>query len=243
MFGLAPTGEPFVLFGASHLLAVATVVAACIALAVGTPRLGPRGQASLRWSLASFALANSLAWDLWQRAHGIWSAAYSLPVHLCTLSVPLAALMLATRSRRLYEVLYFWGFAGATQALITPDLQASGHNFPHFVYLIFWTSHGVILWALIFAAAAWRYRPTAQAIITAFLATNALLVAVGLINRITGGNYMFLARPPAYATLLDLLGPWPWYLLVGQGLALLAFVLVYLPYAVADWRAGRDLRC
>lgn len=233
-FGLGFDGPPFVLFSAAHLLPLAAVAGLCVLVALLTPRLGPRGQARLRWGLAAFALANWLGWDLWQLANGLWSLQYSLPLHLCTLSVPLTAVMLATRSSTLYQLLYFWGFAGATQALLTPDLQASGYNFPHFVYWIFWTSHGVILWAVVFAGAAWGYRPTWRSILTAFLITNAVLAAVGVVNWLTGGNYMFVARKPDYATLLDYLGPWPWYIIPLQLIGLAAFVIVYLPYALRD---------
>ncbi|MFV9506233.1 MAG: TIGR02206 family membrane protein [Oscillochloridaceae bacterium umkhey_bin13] len=236
MYGLYPSGEPFILFGPSHILALVAVIAISFAVALGTPRLGPRGQQWLRWSLAVFCLSNTIAWDLWQRAHGIWSIAYSLPLHLCTLSVPLAAIMLATRNYKLYQLLYFWGFAGATQAMLTPDLQASGHDFPHFVYLIFWTSHGCIWWAVLFAGAAWGYRPTWRSIGLVFVITNLIMLLVGLVNWLTGGNYMFIARTPDYASLLDFFGPWPWYILVVQLIALVLFVLLYLPYAWRDRR-------
>lgn len=235
MFSLTYDGPPFRLFGHEHILALVAVALVCLLVALITPRLGPRGQSGLRWSIACFALANTITWDLWQRAHGIWHMAYSLPLHLCTLSVLLAAILLFSRSYRLFELLYFWGFAGATQALLTPDLQASGHNFPHFVYIIFWTSHGVILWAVIFAMAAWRYRPTWRSFPRVALSTNLILIPIGLTNWLTGGNYMFLARKPDYATLLDLMGPWPWYIIPLQLIGLSICVLVYLPIALYDY--------
>lgn len=234
LFGLSYGGPPFTLFSPQHLLGLALVVVGCLLVAFLVPRLAPRAQTAVGWGLAAFCLANWLAWDAWQLANGLWSPRYSLPLHLCTLSVPLAALMLATRNRILFQLLYFWGFAGATQALLTPDLQASGFNAPHFVYWIFWTSHGTILWAVLFAMAAWGYRPTWRSIGVAFVATNLVLIPVGLVNWLTGGNYMFIARKPDYATLLDLLGPWPWYIIPLQLIALAAFVLVYLPLALRD---------
>jgi hypothetical integral membrane protein (TIGR02206 family) len=234
IFGTAFEGPPFRLFSPEHLLPLAAIVAICVLIALLTPRLGPRAQARLRWGLAAFCLANWLAWDVWQRANGLWNVQFSLPLHLCTFSVPFAALMLATRRYRLYEVLYFWGFAGATQALITPDLTANGYNIPHFVYWIFWTSHGVILWAVVFAAAAWGYRPTWGSIWRAVLATNLFMLFVGLVNWLTGGNYMFIARTPDFPSLIDFLGPWPWYIIWLQLIGIAAFVVVYLPYAIAD---------
>ncbi|NTU83099.1 MAG: TIGR02206 family membrane protein [Chloroflexales bacterium] len=233
--GLSYDGPPFTLLSAQHLLPLLAVAAVCVLIAVLTPRLSPWAREALRWALAAFCVANWLGWDLWQLANGLWSVRYSLPLHLCTLSVPLAAALLLTRSSTLYQVLYFWGFAGATQAMLTPDLQASGYNFPHFVYWIFWTSHGVILWAVVFAAAAWGYRPTWRSLLSVVLITNGALIAVGLVNWLTGGNYMFIARKPDYPTLLDYLGPWPWYIISLQLIGLAAFALVYLPYAIRDW--------
>jgi hypothetical integral membrane protein (TIGR02206 family) len=234
-FGLEYSGPPFTLFSPQHLVPLAAIAAICVLIAVATPRLSAGGRARLRWGLAAFCVANWLGWDVWQRANGIWSAQFSLPLHLCTFSVPFAAVMLATGRYRLYEVLYFWGFAGATQALITPDLTSNGYNIPHFVYWIFWTSHGVILWAVVFAAAAWGFRPTWSSIWRAFLATNLFMLVVGLANWLTGGNYMFIARKPAFPSLLDYLGPWPWYILLVELIGVAAFVLVYLPYAIRDW--------
>lgn len=239
LVGLGYNGPPFTLFSPAHLLPLAAIFLICILIGFITPRLGPVGREYGRWGLALFACANWIGWDLWQIVNGIWNVAYSLPLHLCTFSVPLSALMLVTRNYRLYEVLYFWGFAGGTQALLTPDLTASGYNFPHFVYWIFWTSHGVVLWAVVFATAAWAYRPTAQSILRVAVITNLFVLVVAPVNWLTGGNYLYIARKPEFPSLLDYLGPWPWYILPLQALGLLACGLVYLPYAVHDFRQSR----
>jgi len=51
---------------------------------------------------------------------------------------------------------------------------------------------------------------------------------------VLGSNYLFLAYKPPAATLLDYLGPWPWYFLsmVAIGLALAS--LLYLPFWIKD---------
>jgi hypothetical integral membrane protein (TIGR02206 family) len=53
-------------------------------------------------------------------------------------------------------------------------------------------------------------------------------------------NYMFLKHPPLGGSLIDLLGPWPWYLLSLMGVALVLFVLAYLPYAISDKMKARQ---
>jgi uncharacterized membrane protein YwaF len=62
------------------------------------------------------------------------------------------------------------------------------------------------------------------------LATAALAIVAGAADILTGGNYMYLARPPASPTLLALLGPWPWYVAGGTVIAVLILVLLDLPF-------------
>jgi uncharacterized membrane protein YwaF len=56
------------------------------------------------------------------------------------------------------------------------------------------------------------------AIIVGFTAIAAVATLV------TAGNYMFLRRKPAHDSLLDVMGPWPVYILVAAGVGLLMFL-------------------
>ena len=44
------------------------------------------------------------------------------------------------------------------------------------------------------------------------------------------GNYMYLRRPPRGDSLLDLMGPWPWYIASVAALALALFWLLDRPF-------------
>ena len=64
-----------------------------------------------------------------------------------------------------------------------------------------------------------------------------VLAAIGTLA--SGGNYMFLRHPPRQDSLLDLMGPWPWYIPAAAALALALFWLLDRPF---DGRRARRLR-
>ncbi|MFZ1424078.1 MAG: hypothetical protein WAS55_09660, partial [Saprospiraceae bacterium] len=70
----------------------------------------------------------------------------------------------------------------------------------------------------------------------AIVGANVYLVFSILVNLLTGGNYFFSMRKPESASLLDHLGPWPWYLFTGQIVMAALFLLLYLPIW---WWQGR----
>lgn len=239
LFSLTFPGTPLELFSATHLLALAAVVASCVVLAavLAPLRNAPGPREAFRHGLAWFTLLNFAVWYVWEWQVGLSSWAYSLPLQVCTVSLLLCPWMLWSRKVWLFELCYFWGFAGATQALLTPDL--SPYNFPHFVAFQFFISHACILWCVIFMLVVERYRPHWSSLARVIPLTIAWMGVAGLGNMLTGGNYMYVARKPPVPTLLDYLGPWPWYVLVLVAIGSVMMVLVYLPFVFADLSAKR----
>jgi hypothetical integral membrane protein (TIGR02206 family) len=66
--------------------------------------------------------------------------------------------------------------------------------------------------------------------VRAFGATAAVAACAALASALTGGNYMYLRERPESASLLDLLGPWPWYVAGAAAVGLALFVLLDLPF-------------
>jgi uncharacterized membrane protein YwaF len=65
------------------------------------------------------------------------------------------------------------------------------------------------------------------------------MLFVAGVNRAIGSNYLFIAHKPDVATALDLLGPWPWYIAGMQIVGIILAVVLYLPFAIKDWREKR----
>lgn len=228
-------GEPFQLFGTAHLIGLALVALAITLLIIVGRRSNARTRRALRYGLATVLVVNETLWHLWNWSIGAWSIQTMLPLHLCSLMVWLCAYMLVKEDYRLYEFIYFLGIGVAMQALITPD--AGKYGFPHFRFFQVLVSHGAIVGSAIYMTLVEGNRPHWSSLLKVGIGANIYLLFVGLVNGLIGSNYMFIASKPATASLMDIMPPWPWYILVIEGIGLVAIVALYLPFALHDARA------
>lgn len=233
-------GEPFALFGRAHLVATCLVLLALLPVLLPRSCWSDRARNVFRFALAGALLALELGRHAWFLANGLWSVQGMLPLHFCTISVWLSVVALATRSRGAYEPLYFLGLGGATQALITPSLAPYG--FPHVLALQTYASHTGIVMATLFLTRIEGFRPTPQSLLRLILAVAAYVPAVFALNLAIGSNYLFLAAKPEFATAMDWMPAWPWYIGVLIALALAIALLLYLPFLIADRRAATGIR-
>src|SRR5579864_290978 len=131
------------------------------------------------------------------------------------------------RTRFAFEVSYFWGLGGTLPGLFTPDVP--GH-FPEPVYFQYYAEHGLLVLGAFYLVVALRMRPAQRAVLRVSIATAIYATAVGVVDYLTGGNYLFLRNLPPTRTLLDYMGPWPWYIVTLTVLAIGVFSLLYMPF-------------
>lgn len=86
----------------------------------------------------------------------------------------------------------------------------------------------MMIWVVFYFTWVKEYRPTIWSVVKVFVFLNILLPIVIVINKLVGGNYMFLSHKPSTPSLLDYLGPYPWYLLSLEGLLLLLSLFIWL---------------
>lgn len=219
---------PAVIFGPAHLVVLTMVV-------VGTPLLcwrarrdpGARWLLGVRRGLSLLLILNQVVWQVERLATDRWTPEEALPCHLCDAALFAAAWALWRPDALAFELGYFWGLAGTLQGLITPNIP---EDFPDYEFFRFFVMHAGIPVGMVFLAAGLGMRPRRGAVLRMVLWTNAMAAVAAVINLVSGGNYMFLREPPPSGSLLDLLGPWPWYILVAEGFALVMFLLLALPF-------------
>ena len=163
---------------------------------------------------------------------GVWTVKYDLPLQLTDAVSAAAVLALLTRRALLVELVYFWSLTASLQALLTPDL---GQSFPSVYYFTYFGYHTGAVAAACFLVFGCRLYPRPGASLRVFALTLAFAAVAGAADLLTGGNYMYLRNKPAHNSLLNLMGPWPWYIVSTAALAVAMLGVLQL---VAD--AVRD---
>lgn len=223
----------FHLFGTAHLLTMAVFVCAVVAFYLFRRRLR-NDRDIIRISVGWVLLFSRVSISVWYVATDNWAVEESLPFHLCNLAAIFCGIMLLTMSRYLFEIFYFIAIGGAMQAILTPNLS---EGFPQFLYFQFFLSHFFIFLAPLILCWLYDFTVTIRALLKSFAALNGIAAAMYGINRLLSANYMFLMHKPETASLLDYLGPYPYYILSLEAVALLIYVLLYVPFALR--RRGR----
>ena len=212
----------FIMFSTQHMSAIGVLLLFIIALYVWRDRI--RGNrmilSTIRYSLIVLLALTEIGLNIWYLTNHLWDVRYTLPLELCSVTLILSIIMLLTKSDKLYQILYFAGIAGAFQAMLTPSLF---YGYPHFRYFQYFIAHRAIILSPLYMTWIEQHKPRWKSIGWSLLFLNALAIVVGIVNYVIGSNYMFLNHKPDTASALDLLGPYPYYLLAEEGVALLFF--------------------
>ncbi|HVT60889.1 MAG TPA: TIGR02206 family membrane protein [Thermoanaerobaculia bacterium] len=228
----------FHLFGPSHWAVLIMTVAVPVGLALLVRR--PRGRSWIRpiaYGLAALLVVNEVFEILYVARINPGDLKNHLPFQLCDWVIIACVVALLCRHQLAYELAYLWGLGGTLQAVLTPDLV---EDFPRYHFFAFMIAHSGVIAAILFLTLGMRMRPYPRSILRAFLWSQIYLAVTAGVNLALGTNYGYLCHKPLQASLLDVLGPWPYYILSLEALGLVMFALVYAPFAVGDWlRRGR----
>lgn len=215
-------------FSAEHL----AVLAATAALAVTAGLLARRDREGAWTRIGARALAvvlvlNALVFRAVHQADRGFAARTDLPLQLTDAATVAAVIALWWGSPLAFELTWFWAGSATVQALLTPDLRQS---FPDYRWWWFVIEHAGVIVAAVLMAWGMRRTPRPGAVLRAYawtLAVTGLAVAGCLMF---DGNYMYLRHTPPGGSLLDLMGPWPWYIASVAALALALFWLLDRPF-------------
>lgn len=212
------------LLGPLHLslLAVTGILAVAFALLCRGHLLRLR---TVRRTLGVLLALNEVIWWIWRYSReGIRLT--NLPLQLCDVGVWLAVASGFSDAALVLELAWFVGMTGAAMALLTPDLYSPWPTYPA-VY--FFLAHGGIVITIAVTVFGGRMKFPQRSVWRSLGFLLLYAAILGIFDRISGANYMYLMRKPASESLLNAMGPWPWYIASAAALACMLFWLLWLP--------------
>jgi hypothetical integral membrane protein (TIGR02206 family) len=224
-FGGSYQEYDFNMFSVSHQSVIVIVCAVLIGLYRFRRQLGSYLGRKTEIITAFFLLLIEAIYHAWMITTDSWKVSHAIPLELCSISLFLAVFLLLTQKKIMYDILLFTGLLGASQALLTPYLN---FGFPHFRFFHFFAVHAFLMIVPLYFTWVKGYKPTIYSVGKTMLFLNLLIPLVLGVNNWTGGNYLYLSHKPASASLLDVLGPYPWYIFSLEGLALVLSLFIWL---------------
>lgn len=176
---------------------------------------------------AGLAFASILIEAIVKLAFGSFDILVDLPFFMCDLVAMMLPFIIFSHNRKWIGILYFWALAGTMQALITPDVEA---GFPSFHFFRYFIGHACIIIAVLYTVVVKKVNIGWGDFLNAIIYAQVYLVIIHLINQALNSNYAYTLQKPPGPSILDLMGPWPWYILWGEFLMVFLYLLLLAPF-------------
>ena len=231
----------FSLFTPAHFAPVLLMILVIVAIRKKKDTLAKPGiDNALRYVLAFALLISDMSY-YWRLSGAPWlavGAAENLPLGVCGWAAILCAFMLVGKSQNMFDISYFWLLSGSLFALLTPTpLTYTGPT--RFRYYQFWAEHTLGYISIFYMIFVHGMRPTVRSAVKSYCALVAMsFLAYWVNSMIPGANYLFLARPEAAPSVLDILPP-NFFLRTSiiVGVITLMYAFAYLPWYLKDRKA------
>ncbi len=139
---------------------------------------------------------------IWYMASDFSYIKEGLPLYLCRLTFIVTIFSFLFNSKKLNFVIVYQGTVGGIMGMLSPDI--SGYLFPHIFYLIYFSSHILLICASLIVFIADDYEANFSEFKKVLIYNVIFIISVSIINAILGGtNYGFTSYPPKSLTIFS----------------------------------------
>jgi len=242
-FGEGETQE-FSIFTLAHLIPVVIAVLVILLIYFKRDAISSfKNEENIRYAMAFALIITDMSYYWRYTAHpGLESGPVeNLPIGICAWSIIMSSYMVIGKKQVIFDIVYFWLLTVSLFAVLTPTaISFTGPT--RYRYYQFWLEHTLGYIALFYMIFVHKMRPTVRSAIRSYVALAAAAVFAYFINRmIPGANYLYMARPEAAPSILDILPPYfPLRLAIMAAVITLMYALAYLPWYIRDRRSIRS---
>ena len=212
----------FQVFSMEHIISILVIILVFIAFLRFNKVLGINDKSrSFLFVLAFIMISLDLSEDLVRVFTGFYSIRKDLPLQLCSIGVYLAAFTLVSRKKIFFDLIFYWGFVGATNAILTPD----GNLFELRIFFFYSQAyHAALIFAVLWLMIKYDMRMRYGSILKVVVSTNIIVGLLSILNYALDSNYMFLRQIPNSVSPF-LMGEWPVYIIMVQVFSIILVVL------------------
>ena len=162
-----------------------------------------------------------------------------LPITICGWSIVFCSYLVIGKSQSLFDIAYFWLFAGTVFALVSPASVLTFTGPTRYRYYQFWVEHTFGYFAIFYMMFVHKMRPTIKSLIKSYCVLVVLGIVAFIANEtLPGANYLFMARPESAESILDILPKnYAVRILVMATAVTTLFGAAYLPWFLKDRKA------
>ena len=211
----------FQVFSIEHITSIIVIILVFIAFLRFNKVLGINDNSrTFLFVMAFIMISLDLSEDLVRVFTGFYSIRKDLPLQLCSIGVYLAAFTLVSRKKIFFDLIFYWGFVGATNAILTPD----GNLFELRIFFFYSQAyHAALIFAVLWLMIKYDMRMKYDSILKVVISTNIIVGLLSILNYALDSNYMFLRQIPNSVSPF-LMGEWPVYILMVQVFSIILVV-------------------
>ena len=240
----AGTQQEFSLFTPAHFAPIIWLIVMILLIwRFRKPLQGWKHEQAIRYVLAFALICSEMAY--YWRLVGIPALGPNpvdhLPISVCGWAVVFCSFMVIGKTQSLFDISYFWLLCGSVFALITPTpLTYTGPT--RFRYYQFWAEHTLGYIAVFYMIFVHGMRPTVKSAIRSWIAFAVLALIAYFANVMIGpgANYLYMAKPEATPSLLDILPPnFALRVTIMASVITALYFVAYLPWYLKDRKAKK----
>ena len=222
------TSYTFDLFGNDHILSIILIIIFYVLFLRFNEKIGIKNNSKIFPIVLSFIILSlDISEDIIRYITGYYSIEKDLPLQLCAIGIYVAVVALLKKNQIAFELIFYWGLVGASQAILTPDSDL----FELKIFFIYSQAyHSALIFAVLWLVIKCNMRMQIEYIPRVVLITNLVVVVISVINYLLDSNYMFLRVKPNSVSPF-LIGDWPVYIIMVQ---FFSIVIVFLFIKIQD---------